>query len=556
MFEKLANGINLKSVYFIIFVLLVVFIYLTTQNFYLTKNRLQALATENRNHVTKEIKDSIFSMIKDKIKNLENSVKFLTISSLNSDPNELNSIINIFFSNGIYFDSVQIYINDRYFFAKTINNQSTVHKNTAKYEVLKKRSWYKNTINSNKTTITAMNPHELLNEKTLNICTPIRKLSSFDGVLCGVIRISSFFKIISQTINYRYGIDYFISDKNGNILKTSNLKTQKAWQDRLKEEVLKSYFKDYELELNEYFVKVYPFEGFDWQIGVGVKKNSITQNTIEKFMKISTALFFIFIFLVFAIILTYIFLQKKVKQRDEEYEHLLSHKSRMNEIGELISSINHQLTQPINSLNLLLSNTIFLSNNNILDKKTLQENLKLCNITTDNMTQTIEIFKNFYRNSENITTFSLYESIKNVIHLMHTELCKKNITIDFNNTKNIKITSIENFLQQILLVLIQNSKDALSSLKDTKKNIHINANFKDNKIEIEVIDCGLGVPNEIKNTLFSKIKTSKDASGSGIGLYFSKKLAIEKLDGDLILKSIKNPTIFSLNISSNLEKKG
>lgn len=545
-----------KNVYFIILILLIVFIYLTTQNFYLTKNRLETLAKEKRDYIVYEIKESIFFAIRDKIKNLENSAKFLTFSALNGDVNELKKITNIFFNDGLFFNSVQTYINEHYFYAKSIQDSVFVPKTEVKrLKELQERSWYKNTCKTKQTTITVMEPHELLQEQTLNICTPIIKMEKIYGIMCGVIKISSFFENISKTIQSAHKINYFIGDSAGNILKTSDKSTKKEWERKLKEKVKEAHFKNHEFETNHYFVKVYPFEQFYWQIGVGIEKDTIIEDAIEQFMSFSTILFFIFMFLVLTLFLVYMYIQKQTRHQQEEYQYLLAHKARMNEIGELISSINHQLAQPVNSLSLLLSNTLSLSKNNILEKEVLKSNLELCHNTTKNITSTIEIFKNFYKNSTVLTTFFLQDCIQNVLQVMYIELTKNNIKIKFKNTQNIKIHSIENYLQQILLVLIQNAKDALMHKKDlSSREILISASSTQDSVIIEVADYGDGIPNEIKKTLFSQIKTSKERSGSGIGLYFSKKLANDKLQGDLQLKSLKNPTIFSLRIAKDLNK--
>nr|WP_228026648.1 hypothetical protein [Campylobacter sp. RM12916] len=56
----------------------------------------------------------------------------------------------------------------------------------------------------------------------------------------------------------------------------------------------------------------------------------------------------------------------------------------------------------------------------------------------------------------------------------------------------------------------------------------------------------------MRDKIFSMPKTTKK-SGNGIGLYFGKKLANEKIGGDLKLVSDANPTVFELSFDINLK---
>jgi len=52
--------------------------------------------------------------------------------------------------------------------------------------------------------------------------------------------------------------------------------------------------------------------------------------------------------------------------------------------------------------------------------------------------------------------------------------------------------------------------------------------------------------------IFTWLNTTKK-QGNGIGLYFAKKLAREKLNGDITLAHNLKPTIFELSFDKNLK---
>ncbi len=78
-------------------------------------------------------------------------------------------------------------------------------------------------------------------------------------------------------------------------------------------------------------------------------------------------------------------------------------------------------------------------------------------------------------------------------------------------------------LRQILVNLIDNS------MKYTKRgHIDVGLQLKDGKIILSIKDTGVGIPAEIKETLFEKFARGEgaklNASGSGLGLYLAKEI--------------------------------
>ena len=111
-------------------------------------------------------------------------------------------------------------------------------------------------------------------------------------------------------------------------------------------------------------------------------------------------------------------------------------------------------------------------------------------------------------------------------------------------------------VQQILLILIHNAKDAVvERYKDeiAKRQVFIDVKFENGMCKIAITDYGSGVSRELRDKILTQPKTTKK-QGSGIGLYFGKKLANEKLAGDIKLLSAGDPTTFELSFETNLKE--
>ena len=77
--------------------------------------------------------------------------------------------------------------------------------------------------------------------------------------------------------------------------------------------------------------------------------------------------------------------------------------------------------------------------------------------------------------------------------------------------------------------------------------------FENGMCKIAVTDYGSGVSRAARDKILTQPKTTKK-QGSGIGLYFGKKLANEKLSGDVKLLSAGDPTTFELSFEINLKE--
>ena len=122
--------------------------------------------------------------------------------------------------------------------------------------------------------------------------------------------------------------------------------------------------------------------------------------------------------------------------------------------------------------------------------------------------------------------------------------------IEVIKSKNIPIIYADkNKLRQVIINLLENSRDALKGIKEPKIIIYINKKIKE--IELVVEDNGQGIPDEIIGRIFEPYVTSKQ-TGTGLGLAVVHKI-IEEHGGKITIKRIKNSGTkvkINLNIGS------
>ncbi|XOB62932.1 sensor histidine kinase [Campylobacterota bacterium DY0563] len=556
--QKFFSNLKKYKIYHIIVLFTVSYLLMLANSFYNIHRDIKNLAEKNRILISKDIEYSIYSWLEERINNIETSSNYFKYNDVYKNEIHLQNLLNILLNNNLYFDTVQALIKDYYFYGDKRKYHDYREEKTfiSPYKNIEptKTKWYLDTKKYLKTTITTMESHGELHKKTINICTPLTSGKKFEGVLCGVIKTDSIFKKIKK-LKFANNTYFFICDKNGKLLtKIEDKKVEKTIEKQFSK-IIKPSDKVQEIKIGDNSITVERFKHFDWYIGVGMKQNEINKLGFSQLVENVAFLSVCFIILLILINASHEFLRRRVEKAEKEYEYILSHRSRMQEVGELISGINHQLQQPLNSLTLLLTATKSKLKDKSLDMQTLENNLTMSVKSIQLMATTIASFRNFYRCSENINEFFLSQSIKSVLQVLHVSLAKKNITVEFDEKSiiNLKVNSVENFVQQILLVLLQNSKDAVSNKLIKKRVIKIEVKNNNDIVEIKIKDWGEGVnKNEIDKLFTNKKGESKKSLGSGIGLYFAKKITQKKLGGELFLENPCNPTIFTFTFKKNL----
>ncbi len=138
----------------------------------------------------------------------------------------------------------------------------------------------------------------------------------------------------------------------------------------------------------------------------------------------------------------------------------------------------------------------------------------------------------------------LKELIDKVAHLMKTDLKRTNINFEYEClSEYITIQADEEMIEQVLINLLKNAKEALSETDEP--SLKLIGKLEDNAIKIEVIDNGPGIIKEAIDHIFVPFYTTK-RTGSGIGLSLSRQI-MQMHNGSITVESEPDVlTIFTL----------
>jgi signal transduction histidine kinase len=224
-------------------------------------------------------------------------------------------------------------------------------------------------------------------------------------------------------------------------------------------------------------------------------------------------------------------LQKKIDEAIKDIQkkdRLLANHAKLSAMSEMIGAVAHQWRQPLNALAINLQVLPQIKESEKFNEL-INKNLHIIEF----MSKTIDNFINFFKTSENITTFSVKNAINETVVLIDAQLKAKDIQVVITGD-DFFIRGNKNQFRQVVLNLINNSKDAFKNQHNKKINIVLKNKLK----RIYILDNAGGIEKNISDRIFEPYFTTKD-SGSGLGLYISKIILEKYFNSNLVIRNTK-----------------
>ncbi|WP_163134566.1 ATP-binding protein [Agarivorans sp. Alg241-V36] len=200
--------------------------------------------------------------------------------------------------------------------------------------------------------------------------------------------------------------------------------------------------------------------------------------------------------------------------------------SKLASIGELSAGVAHELNQPlmiIRNGGQLLERRI---NKGTLDDEKLHKFVGSVLSNSKRMMKIIDHLRTFSRHSSTEFIEVDVNSVVNNSILMVGEQLKLrgiSITVQLSDTA-LWVKGDANQLEQVLLNLISNARDAMNTSSSDNKLLTLATRLTEDEqgVEIEVSDNGDGIPVDVQSRMFDPFYTTKEeGKGTGLGLSIS-----------------------------------
>jgi len=220
--------------------------------------------------------------------------------------------------------------------------------------------------------------------------------------------------------------------------------------------------------------------------------------------------------------------ERKIAEKKREEALLIAEKSaHLTSLGTMAAGISHEINQPLTALKIKVDSMLYWNERNgdldkNFDNNMFREHLHFVSEQTsriDNIVQQVRALAIKDRTMKE-EKFDVNEVIKKSLNLMQQQMSARGIKLALNFKKDLpKIIGQKIALQQVIINIIINARDALSSTNNKKKTISITTS-KDKQInKIEISDNGPGIKKENLDRLFEPFFSTKESSeGMGLGL--------------------------------------
>lgn len=211
-------------------------------------------------------------------------------------------------------------------------------------------------------------------------------------------------------------------------------------------------------------------------------------------------------------------------------------------LGEMIAIIAHQWRQPLAQLNF---NYMYIKNQ--LDNEALKKEFEKNEDIVLFMSETITNFEQFYKKTDD-TLFSPTNSITQALNIIQSSFKAKKIDVTKNISTKREIFGNKNSLSQVILSILQNISDIVKIRNINNPMVSIAQKEEENKIIITIEDNAGGIKIEPIEDVFKPFISKDTKSSTGIGLYMSRLIVVDKFQGEIKAKNTKSGAKFIITI--------
>ncbi|WP_165404223.1 PAS domain S-box protein [Rhizobium leguminosarum] len=236
---------------------------------------------------------------------------------------------------------------------------------------------------------------------------------------------------------------------------------------------------------------------------------------------------------------------RDMTQRNETTEALrklkedLARMSRLTAIGELAVSVAHEMNQPLMAIvtNAAASMSWLKSSS-----PNVEEAIQAIDWVLRDGHRAGEVLSGILalaRNSRpKVGPLSIHGVIEEVLLLTKSELRQKGVFVETTYDRAVDAVNGDRVqLQQVLINLVMNGADAMATIEDGRKVLHVVTTRRNGSIEVSVSDSGVGLEPETADRAFEAFFTTK-ATGIGMGLSICRSI-IEAHGGHIWVTTAK-----------------
>jgi YesN/AraC family two-component response regulator len=227
----------------------------------------------------------------------------------------------------------------------------------------------------------------------------------------------------------------------------------------------------------------------------------------------------------------------------EKNNQLLSQQSQFLAMGEMAGMIAHQWRQPLTSVSLRLYNLKLLSELGTLSDDETTSTVEECTEILEHLSSTLDTFRDFVKVDDDKSNFSIEKAITNTLDLLSQEIEDAKIHVHFNMEQDIVLFGVVGKFAQIILNIVNNSKDEFKTKDIEDPFIKIDVLETEELIILEFRDNAGGIIESALDKIFEPYFSTKSKNKSGLGLHTIKNIIELEFYGSIEAENIYNDSM-------------
>lgn len=202
-------------------------------------------------------------------------------------------------------------------------------------------------------------------------------------------------------------------------------------------------------------------------------------------------------------------------------------------VGQLASSIAHEINNPLESITNLLY--LIRHSDSMGD---VQEYARMAQEELARVTEITLQTLRFHRQHSRPVEVDIAELLRTMMALYTGRLLVRNIAIELKLRSAPKVVCLEGEIRQVVNNLVRNALDAMSAGGRLFIGLHPQTDPGTGRqgVRLTVVDTGEGISPKIATRLFEPFQTTKELTGTGLGLWVSKGI-VDKHGGHILTKT-------------------
>jgi PAS domain S-box-containing protein len=218
----------------------------------------------------------------------------------------------------------------------------------------------------------------------------------------------------------------------------------------------------------------------------------------------------------------------------QHQEEALRRSEKLAAVGQLASSIAHEINNPLESI----TNLLYL----VRHSRSMEDIQQDAQIAQEELARVTEITLQtlrFHRQQSRAVAVDVGDLLRTVMALYTGRLLVRNVGVELHLIDVPKVICLEGEIRQVVNNLVRNALDAMSAEGGrllVRLHPECHPHSRRMGVRMTVADTGEGIAPEIRTRLFEPFQTTKEQTGTGLGLWVTKGI-VEKHGGYIRVRS-------------------